>query len=282
MSSTITITKRARLAVLATLLLNVPLLFAGSESLTGMVWENYGGWHLNGNSASLRLGEAIPPGALITADAQEGAQSIVILLPDGQRLLGECYDARLCAQGFRVPAMPVPPATAVWKMFLGVRNVLLTLPPTAHLPFPPNMGRAALAANVEIVTPLNSSGDISIVSALSVLPTGRYTLAVAEDGPSAPSSETATQPLEWTAPKGPANVRILKPGIYRIRITDASSVVRMRVEVLVTTAALYTAESGGLKQARETIMGWSQNHPGWPLHDFLRAYLQSRASSPAS
>ena len=38
---------------------------AGAES-TGMVWEKHGDWHLNGSSTELRLGEAIPPGGLVT------------------------------------------------------------------------------------------------------------------------------------------------------------------------------------------------------------------------
>ena len=261
-------------------LLHVPLLFAAPDSFTGMVWETHGEWHLNGSPAALRLGEAVPSGGLITAEATDGAQSIVILLPDGQRLPGECYDATLCAQGFRVPAIPVAPAPAVWKMFVGVRNVLLLLPPTAHLPFPPSVGRAALAANVEIVTPIDPSGNISIVSALSVLPAGRYTLTVTDDSAPSLASPAVTQPLEWTTPRGTASVRIPKPGIYRIRITDASSVQRMQIEVLVTTTALFSVESGGLKQARETVLDWGKNHPGWPLHDFLRAYLQSRVNAP--
>src|ERR1700760_3594314 len=64
----------------------------GTE-FSGMVWENHGDWHLNGSSDTLRLGEAIPPGGLVTAGAKNSVHSIVILLPDGQRMLCECYEA---------------------------------------------------------------------------------------------------------------------------------------------------------------------------------------------
>jgi hypothetical protein len=50
----------------------------------------------------------------------------------------------------------------------------------------------------------------------------------------------------------------------------------MEIEVLATPPALVATEADGLKQARETIMGWNQTRGGWSLHDFLRVYLQAR------
>src|ERR1700733_6728200 len=94
----------------------------------GMVWERHGDWHLNGSSDTLRLGEAIPPGGLITAGVEGSTHSMIILLPDGQHLLCECFEAKTCAQGFRVPAITAPPKPLVWDMFVAVRNVLLLRP----------------------------------------------------------------------------------------------------------------------------------------------------------
>ena len=75
-----------------------------------MVWEKHGDWHLDGSPNALRLGEAIPPGGLVTADMEGPAHSIVILLPDGQRMLCECYEAKTCFQGCRVPDHSAAPA----------------------------------------------------------------------------------------------------------------------------------------------------------------------------
>jgi hypothetical protein len=36
------------------------------SEFSGMVWERHGDWYLNGSSQVLRLGEAIPPGGLLT------------------------------------------------------------------------------------------------------------------------------------------------------------------------------------------------------------------------
>ena len=76
-----------------------------SSDPSGMVWERHGDWHLNGSSETLRLGEAVAPGGLITAGTEGSEHSMIILLPDGQRLLCECFEAKTCAQGFRVPAI---------------------------------------------------------------------------------------------------------------------------------------------------------------------------------
>ncbi len=241
-----------------------------------MVWERHGDWHLNGSPAMLRLGEAIPPGGLLTAGAGGGAHSIVILLPDGQRMLCECYDAQSCSQGFRVPAITPRPDPAVWNMFVAVRNVLLLRSATAEVAFPLATGRAAMAANAEIVAALSPQGEISIAPALRVLPSGEYSLIVTMNGQ--PSSPTV-QPLNWTAGQKLAQVRVGVPGLYGIRVADQSNVPRIEVEVLATVPDSVATESARLKQLRETIMQWNHIHGGWDLHAFLRAYLESRAAA---
>ena len=250
---------------------------AADEALSGMVWERHGEWHLNGSSAVLRLGEAIPPGGLLTAGAESPTHSMTVLLPDGQRMLCECYEAKSCSQGFRVPAITPRPSPGVWNMFVGVRNALLLRPASAETPFTTPTGRAAKAGNVEMVAAMSPQGEVSIAPALRVLPWGQYSLSVANDGSqAAASSHPATQPLIWTAGQKAAPVRLPESGVYRIRVTDQTYVPRMEIEVLTTSAASLAAEAAGLKQARETVMGWNQTRGGWSMHDFLRVYLQAR------
>ncbi len=150
-----------------------------ASGATGMVWEKHGDWHLNGSANALRLGEAIPPGGLITAGVDGPAHSIVIFLPDGQRMLCECYEAKTCSQGFRVPAITPQPQPAVWEMFVAVRNVLLLRPATAEAAFPAPAGREEMAVNSEMVAAVSPQGEISIAPALRVLPSGQYSLRVA-------------------------------------------------------------------------------------------------------
>jgi hypothetical protein len=268
------------LAILGALLLYGPTTATVAENGTpdsefsGMVWERHGDWHLNGSSATLRLGEAIPAGGLLTAGAGSGAHSIVILLPDGQRMLCECYDAQRCSQGFRVPAITPRPDPAVWSTFVGVRNVLLLRSATAEVAFPIAAGRAAMAANVELVAAVSPQGEISIAPALRVLPSGQYSLAVTNSGQPA-----VVQSLNWSAGQKLAQVRVGAPGLFRIRVSDQTNVPRIEVEVLATAPDSLTTEAARLKQMRETIMQWNHIHGGWDLHAFLRAYLESRTAA---
>jgi hypothetical protein len=250
-----------------------------SPDLSGMVWEKHGEWHLNGGAGGLRLGEAIPPGGLVTAGSEASPHSITILLPDGQRMLCECYEPRTCSQGFRVPAITAQPPPAVWAIFVAVRNVLLLRPETAETAFSVPVGRAALAANVEMVAALNPQGELSTAAGLRVLPNGQYSLTITGDGQQASPSTLSTQPLNWVAGQTAAQVRVGGPGVYRIRVFDQTRVPRIDVEVLATSPVSFPSEAANLKQARETILSWSKTHEGWSLHPFLRAYLQSRANA---
>jgi hypothetical protein len=250
---------------------------AAESDASGMVWEKHGDWHLNGSSSALRLGEAIPPGGLLTAGAEGPSHSIVILLPDGRRMLCECYDAKLCSQGFRVPAITPQPQPAVWDVFVAVRNVLLLRPATAETAFPASAGRESMAVNSEIVAAVSPQGEISIAPALRALPSGQYGLRVSADGQSTMATAPGVQSLDWSAAQKVAQIRVGGPGLYRIRVSDQAYVQRFDIEVLATSPTSLAAETASLKMARETTLKWT--HEGWPLHDFLRVYLESRLSA---
>jgi hypothetical protein len=265
--------------LLAPLLLCGPAAVEAGSGASGMVWEKHGDWHLNGSSNALRLGEAIPPGGLITAGAEGPPHSIVILLPDGQRMLCECYEANTCSQGFRVPAITPQPSPPVWDMFVAVRNVLLLRPATAETAFPTATGRAEMAPNFELIAAVSPQGEISIAPALRALPSGQYSLTVTKDGQTAAAARPSVQPLDWSTVQKVAQVRVGGSGLYRIRVSDQLHVPRIEVEVLATSPASLAAETAGLKQARATLLQWSHN--GWPVHAFLRVYLESRLTAPS-
>jgi hypothetical protein len=258
-----------------------PLLFslalaAAATGFSGMVWKRQGDWRLNGSSAGLRLGESIPQGGLITASGA-GPHSLVILLPDGQRLLFECYQEQTCAQGFRVPSIAAPPSETVYAMFTGVRDVLLMRRPAVEQPFPVPAGRDEDAANVEIVAALQA-GSVSLAPALRVLPAGSYKLVVHADGPQPGAAMVLpAQSLDWKPPRATAPVSIAIPGVYRVAVVDQNQVPRIEVELLATPPGLVAPENEALQNARSTVIAWNKAHEGWSLHDFLRAYLQYRA-----
>jgi hypothetical protein len=270
------VTARLRLFTGFLLLSLSAALSATATEYSGLVWKRQGDWHLNGSSAGLRLGETVPQGGLITASGA-GAHSLVILLPDGQRLLFECYQEPTCTQGFRVPAVSTPPGDAVWAMFKGVRGILLMRGATVEQPFPAPIGRDEDAANTEIVAALEA-GRVAIAPALRVLPAGSYKLVVHEDSPR-PGAMVAppAQILAWKPAQPIATVSVAAPGLYRVTVLDDNHVPRIEVELLATAPGLVDAEAEALRKTRSTVIAWNKVHEGWSLHDFLRAYLQSRA-----
>jgi hypothetical protein len=244
------------------------------SEFSGMVWEKHGDWHVNGGLAAVRLGESVAPGALLTAGSGSQSHSIVILLPDGQHLLCECYEAKTCSQGFRVPAITPRPNPVAWNMFVGVRNVLLLRPPTADSAYPRLSGREAMAGNYEIVAAIDSHGNISIASALRTLPSGHYALNITRDDQQ--NTRQVEEPLDWAPQERVALLAVNGIGLYRVRVSDPSRRLRIAIEVLATPPTSFIAESAGLIQVRKTVLEWSRFQPGWALHDFLRAYLESR------
>ena len=245
---------------------------------SGMVWRTQGDWHVNGSSTSVRLGEAMVPGSLITAGSN-GPHSLTVLMPDGQRLLCECFEARACAQGFRVPAVVHPPAPPLWDMFVGVRNVLLLRPATATSPFPAATGRAEMAGKFEIVAPLQPEGKVSIAVALRDLPAGHYLVTAVRYGQ--PGDAVVAQPLWWKKAADQAEVKIATAGVYRIQVNDSNQVPRLDIEALVAPANSVATETAALQQTRKTVLQWSAIQPGWSMHDFLRVYLESRSVANA-
>jgi hypothetical protein len=249
-----------------------------------MVWRRQGEWHLNGSGTAVRLGEAMPPGGLLTASRSASPHSLIVLLPDGQLMLCECYRAQTCAQGFRIPAIATPPAPAVGEMFAAVRNVLLLEPATAESAFSALSGRDAMAHFSEITAALTPRGEISLAPALRDLPSGTYSYtirpALANGEPEGSrGARPAARLLDWNAPQGVASVPVAGIEAYRIQVRDWARVLRLDIVALAAPPGSVAAESARLHAARQTVLQWSRANIGWPAHDFLRVYLAARASA---
>jgi hypothetical protein len=165
-------------------------------------------------------------------------------------------------------------------MFVAARNVLLLRPVAAETAFPKPTGRAEMAGKFEMVAAVSPQGEISIAPALRVLPPGQYSLSVMKEGQQAPAATIpALQPLDWNSGQPVAQVRVGGVGLYHIRVSDQAYIPRIEIEVLAASPASYPGEAAALKQTRETILDWIHTQQGWPLHPFLRVYLESRANA---
>ena len=167
----------------------------------GIAWEVQGNWHENRMQSFLRSGDAVAPGSLLTTEASNNA-SIIILLPDGQRLLFDCHDAHSCVQGFRIPALIAKPDTDSISLFDSVRRVMHQT--AANMAPPPS----ATTAETETVS------AILLKQALTGLPPGQYRMMVEGDG----ETKLSERSLTWSGSQDEAQLSLPHTGVYSLRI----------------------------------------------------------------
>ncbi len=270
----------------------------------GLVWKVLGDWRVNGTGRPIHVGDAVNPGTLVEPVTLGSPHSTTLLLPDGQRLLFECFTVEDCARGFRIPALVETPSPFEVDMLDRMRHVLAQqarqsagrssqtlLQPLSQTPsqlatgqspgqspmqpaaikFPP----ATPARQDEAVVVLKEQGltgqkTITIGGAFSTLENGAftYTMRRVDANPSMSSS----RPLVKDGPT--CTIPVPQPGLYEIAVADAQHVARINLFV----AAIQPAQEkafASYPMAVKTLAQWNDRFAGWPAHDLLRAYLQS-------
>ena len=241
----------------------------------GVAWQVRGTWQAAGEGAPIRVGDAIQPASLLQPDDKVGGHSIVILLPDGQRLLYECFTKIDCARGFRVPPLVAQPNAFALEMLARIRAVLSAKNQSVSNGY--HAGPVAQMSRDEAVAVLNTANHVRIAGLLTELPKGRYSYDLRPLNPAYPPQFHLI--LEKTAPT--IDFALPAPGLYDITITDALDTPRINLFI----AAIGPTQSPEFKSfhhAGEVMEGWNEDYAGWPIHDFLRAYLESLAQSAKS
>jgi hypothetical protein len=172
----------------------------------------------------------VEPASLLQPDETAADHSITILLPDGQRILYECFTVANCARGFRLPSFIRKPDSFALDMLARIGA---------------NLARNQDTPSSEHRTVAPGNHDYS--------PQFRLT-------------------LEKTAPS--VEFALPAPGLYDITITDALNTPRINLFL----AAIHPSQSADFQsfpQARATMEKWNADSAGWPIDDFLRAYLAS-------
>lgn len=238
----------------------------------GLAWHVQGTWRVEGVAEPIRPGNAIEPASLLQPDEAAGPHSVTILLSDGQRVLYECFTAADCARGFRVPSLIRKPDPFALDMLARIGSILLrnSAPVsnerhTSHSPQP---------ARQQAVAVLDAANRVHVAGLISDLPNGRYTCDLRPQN-------HAGQPQHGVAiaKTGPSiKFNLPAPGLYDIVITDKLNTPRIDLFL----AAIRPSESAhyqSFRQAREMMEKWNDDYAGWPIDDFLRAYLESLVES---
>lgn len=244
------------------------------HAIRGLAWQVQGRWKDVQAGTEISTGDAVLPGSLLEPLSDPGAHSITVLLPDGQRVLSECFTPDDCSRGFRTPAITEAPPAFNVEMLDRMRNALQK----RRLPGKSESAHTTPARQDEIVAvllrdPRSSHAALPLAkvqSLLAFLPSGSYTYTLRSlDGPL-----PVRQGLLLEKNSSGYMFPVAGPGLYSISVFDSFDTERLNLLV----AAVEPGRSeviANFGHARKVLASWDERYNGWPIHDLLRAYLRS-------
>lgn len=237
------------------------------EQAPGVAWRVQGAWHTEASDRLIQSGDAVAPGALLRPSGETAGHSILVLLPDGQRILYECFTFRQCQRGFRVPELYREPDSFAVSMLARVRASLsrVSKEPTVRLPDGSELPRE------EAVVVLRPGNQTKVAGLASSLPDGDYTYELrrltARERPSVRSNCKKEDSAITLSVPG--------PGLYDAIIFDKLHRPRIDLFLVAAQAASASRLTKKLRTADALFSNWNENYQGWPTHEFERAYLES-------
>jgi hypothetical protein len=238
----------------------------------GVAWLVQGTWSVEGRGALIRVGDAILPASLLQPGDTAVDHSVTILLPDGQHLLYECFTVADCARGFRVPSLISQPDAFAVQMLARIRATLSSRQndiSNAH-----RSEGAPQTSRDEAVAVLDAANRVHVAGLLAQLPNGRYTYELHPLNHACPPQFHLG--LEKTAPS--VDLSLPASGLYEVTITDALDTPRIDL-FLAAISPAQSADFASFQHAKAVMAKWNSDYAGWPIHDFLRAYLESLLQS---
>ena len=239
-----------------------------TQAPPGLAWDVQGSWLVDGKGPPILSGDAIEPGSLLQPADVGASHSIIVLLPDGQRDVYECFTAEDCVRGFRVPALYRRPEPFAINMMARIRSVLISQSrdssgsgsrPKIRLP------------RDEVVAALGSDNRVHIGGLAAHLDNGRYTYDLRPLDPA-----TAPQ-FHLTFEKSGPSIAIPLPstGLYNLTVYDNLNSARIDLLIAALRPAQAASIAKSFNQVKALLDDWDSDKQGWPIHDFKRAYLQS-------
>jgi Fn3 associated len=236
---------------------------------SGVAWHVQGTWQVEGRDAPLRTGDAIQPGSLLRPDSVAAQHTIIVLLPDGQRVMYECFTVDDCARGFRVPSLYLDPEPFAIDMLARIRAALIrgdrgssaaseTHPP---LGFPRD----------EILAVLGTDHQVRVEGLATKLPNGRFTYDLRPIDPARANQSRLV--LEKTASF--ITLPLPSAGLYAVTIYDDRNTPRIQLSIAAISPPQEASFKKSFHDAKELMRKWNDDFYGWPTHDFQWAYLES-------
>ena len=246
----------------------------------GIAWRVMGKWHVGGSKHLISEGDAVIPGSLLEPAGNATDHSITLLLPDGQRILYECFNPADCARRFRVPSLyrkPNPVATDL----LGRVNEM-----SHRRSIVGQADRGKEEAPVpwdEAVASIGPGNKIEITGLPGALSNGTYSYVVQPLIPIGEKEprrdfEKRTQSITLTLPS---------EGFFEILIVDPLNTPRIDLVVAAVRQPKGARISESFQQVKELLKDWNEDYQGWPVHEIQLDYLRSmmlgiRSSAPGT
>jgi hypothetical protein len=237
------------------------------EGALGVAWQVRGRWQIEGKGAPILTGDAIPPGSLLQPTGEPANHSILIFLPDGQRILYECFLAQDCERGFRVPSLYREPDPFAVDMLARIRAVLSRRSPDPES----GQSQGPRLARQEALAALGPGNRVDIAGLAAKLPNGRYTYDLRPLDPASPRQSHVV--LEKNA--ATITLPLPSPGLYDLTISDQLNTQRIDVFIAAVRPEQSANVMKSFQEATALIRDWNSNYQGWPIHDFQRAYLEA-------
>ncbi len=245
---------------------------AGAQQLSpaqmGVAWQVEGDWRASDRHGAVHDGDAVAVGSLLQPTGEGADHSIVVLLPDSQRVLYECFSRQDCARGFLVPRLMNAPDPFAVKMLAQIGAVLARVGNVAPSPEPRT--RRPIPRE-ELVVALGPGDRVEFGGLVEDLPKGRYACTAQR------IDVMDSDPLRFEVEKDAPRLLLTLPGagIYRIMIRDNRDMPRIDLLAAVANADRAAVLAKPFGRAKTLLNAWTKVFYGWPVHEFLRAYLEA-------
>jgi hypothetical protein len=237
------------------------------EKAFGIAWRVAGPWRAETHDRIIVNGDAILPGTLVHPVQAGGGHSILILLPDGQRILYECFLPEDCAHSFRVPQLYRTPEPFAVDLIARIHQVL------SRREQDQSSGEDSkqFLPRDEVMAALGASNQVEVGGLGAALPNGEYTYNLRPLNPRSPRQSGMT--LKKTSHA--ITLQLPSSGIYDVTIFDHLGTPRIDLFVAAVDPVHEAAFKKSFTEAHALLADWNENYQGWPVHEFQRAYLKS-------
>jgi len=233
----------------------------------GIAWQVKGAWKEEGQDRAISSGDAVRPGSLLRPGEATGRHSILVLLPDGQRILYECFLAEDCARSFRVPSLYRRPAPFAVDLLARIHEVLIRRKTDAEFG---TVQKHRLPRD-EVLTVLEADKQVQIGGLAAALPNGHYTYNLQ------PLNHEQLRQFQVALEKTKPFVTLALPssGLYDLTIFDQWNNPRIDLFVAAIEPEQKAKFVKQFADAKALLGDWDEDYQGWPIHDLQRAYLES-------